>query len=606
MKIVRFILLITIFFKLTLANEKIIIEKYHEIINTDNIQDIKKFNKNLIDLKDNLHDSNQLDDLLKQKLIFKIDKILFKISKFFDDTKTVSQQQQQQKLEPILIKNEKLNEITFIFDYLKNYNATEHGLIEKALTDLINLIRNTRLNILKIYIVIPTQLEETTKISSENIKILKYNHNDYKYWSIFNYLINLVKTKYIFFGDRYAIPKTFIENNNTDYSVNYFIKSFLTLSEILKSNEKANAIVSGSIRNSNFEVTSICAESTMKYYGLKYELKNIDDSTVQYYNCDYIYKGNFLTSKYHLITIFNELTYFDSNDLFFNNLYLQFKLKFYKILLCPTILIDIATRKTYMKNEILSQNSEDFLLLMQKHEIELISIYDEKKSLLFKYKIDDCKSLKLNCKKNSLSKFHALPRCCRQILTSFMIRFENECKLNNVLYELDSGTLLGAVKFSSTLPWEIDGDLTYFSEHHERLKIVLESLYRKYGYYYGYEKKPVNGSNGAFNAYAEPYWIELYGMPKEHFKDSLDLNIGQTKINIDGHWVNCPVSPGLWVRNRYGLNLFKHALSWRFLGLQHSFESYSNQINNAYCPKVGFHSCMSALGNDGNYQYVDL
>ncbi len=61
--------------------------------------------------------------------------------------------------------------------------------------------------------------------------------------------------------------------------------------------------------------------------------------------------------------------------------------------------------------------------------------------------------------------------------------------------ELDSGTLLGAVKFSSSLPWEIDGDLTYFCEDHERLKIVLESLYRKYGYYYGFEKKPVNGSH---------------------------------------------------------------------------------------------------------------
>ena len=589
----------------TEINEKI--KVYDEILNnSDDVNNIEKFIKKLVLLKDDVTETDNIGYLIKEKLIFKINKILLKIKHFYDDSKT-----DEDPLNVIYIQQqlnvERLNDITFIFDYLINYNQSDHTIIHNAILSIIKLLSINKkiLQRIKVFLIIPDHIR--IQSTNQNVNILKYKQNDQKYSRIFSYLLNKVQTTYIFFGDRYKPPESFIYNN--DYTLEHFIKTFTSLLDVLESNNIANAISTGLIRNEDFEITSICAESIFKYYSLKYKIQNVDFSN-DYINCDYIYKGNFMGSVRHFITIYNKLQYFDSDNLFFNNLFLELNLKNYKIMMSTKIVLDVASKDSYAKNksiEIFSLNNnkveENFHCFMQKHEIEIVKVYDESKSLSFKYKIDDCKILKLKCKKNSLSKYHAIPRCCRQIITNFIARLENECQKNKVLFELDSGTLLGAVKFSSSLPWEIDGDISYFNEHHENLRRVLMILRKKFGYYYGYEKPPGEKSQGKFLVYAKPYWIELYGMPKNHFKDTLNTTIQQTKIKIDDSWVSSPVSPGLWVRNRYGRNIFKHALSWRYLGLEHSFMSYSNQLHRGYCPVFGYHSCMSALGNDGNFQY---
>ena len=593
------------------------IEAYTEILTSfDEIKNIKQFIKKLVHLKEQINESIEVLYLQKQKLILKIDKILLKIKNFFVNDNAISIN--NDLVSKVQTKNEinveRLNDITFIFDYFLNYNKNERKFIHNAIVNLVNLLNNNSVfGKINVFIIIPKDIDhifEATKNLNKNVNILRYKKNNHQYSRIFTYLLNQIDTKYVFFGNKYMPPKSIIINN-PDYAFQYFIKSITSLLDVLKTNHQANAIATGLIRNINSEIISVCAKSILKYYSLKYELLNVN-SADDFIHCDYIYKGNFLARTRHLITIYNKLQYFDSDDLFFNNLFLELKLKNYQILLNPNVVFDSATKSNYAKNksiEIFSSHntnikSKDLTFFMQNHEIEFIEVYDERKRLIFEYKINECKILNLNCKKNSLSKYHALPRCCRQILTNFIKHFENECKKQKVLFELDSGTLLGAVKFSSTLPWEIDGDISYFSEHHEKLKIVLKLLYEKFGYYFGYEKLPVNKvKGGQFLVYAEPYWIELYGLSKEHFMDTLNSTIGQTKIKVDETWASGPVSPGLWVRNRYGVNLFKHALSWRYLGLQHSFESYSNQVNNGYCPVKGYHSCMSALGNDGNFQY---
>jgi hypothetical protein len=588
-------------------NKKISV--YNEILNNlDDVENIKKLIKKLVLFKDNLNESINIDYLLKEKLILKINKILLKIKTFYDDSKV-----KEDSFDGVYIKQqlnvERLNDITFIFDYFTNYNQSEHIIAHNGILSLIKFLNTNEkiLQRLKFFLIIPKNIEFIIKPPIKNVNILIYKTNEHKYSRIFSYLLNEIETRYVFFGDRYKPPESFIDDN--DYTFEYFIKTFTGLLDGLESNSIANAISTGLIRNDNFEITSMCAKSILKYYSLKYEIQRVDFSNENIY-CDYVYKGNFLGSVRHFITIFDKIQFFDSDNLFFNNLFLELNLKNYRIMSSPKIVLDVAARQSYAKNksiEIFSLNikkvKEDFPYFMQKHEIELFKVYDESKSLLFNYKIDDCKVLKLNCKKNSLSRFHALPRCCREIISNFIIRLENECQKHNVTFELDSGTLLGAVKFSNTLPWEIDGDISYFNENHENLRTVLKILKEKYGYYYGYEKLPGQKSQGQFLVYARPYWIELYGMPRKHFKDTLNSTIQQTKIKLDDAWVSSPVSPGLWVRNRYGVNLFKHALSWRYTGLQHSFMSYSNQINNGYCPIYGYHSCMSALGNDGNFQY---
>ena len=51
------------------------------------------------------------------------------------------------------------------------------------------------------------------------------------------------------------------------------------------------------------------------------------------------------------------------------------------------------------------------------------------------------------------------PWCCNQALTHILYAFDRLSNELNFHYEIDSGTLLGAVKFSNYIPWDIDGDL---------------------------------------------------------------------------------------------------------------------------------------------------
>ena len=122
----------------TEINEKI--KVYDEILNnSDDVNNIEKFIKKLVLLKDDVTETDNIGYLIKEKLIFKINKILLKIKHFYDDSKT-----DEDPLNVIYIQQqlnvERLNDITFIFDYLINYNQSDHTIIHNAILSIIKLL----------------------------------------------------------------------------------------------------------------------------------------------------------------------------------------------------------------------------------------------------------------------------------------------------------------------------------------------------------------------------------------------------------------------------------------------------------------------------------
>jgi len=73
---------------------------------------------------------------------------------------------------------------------------------------------------------------------------------------------------------------------------------------------------------------------------------------------------------------------------------------------------------------------------------------------------------------------------------------------------------------------------------------------------------------------------------------------------MNGRWLATGYNPGQIMRNRYGLEVYRHAIHWRNLGFNSSYINYStNQF--VPCDKPGDQKCLSQYRTDGNLQFSD-
>ena len=84
-------------------------------------------------------------------------------------------------------------------------------------------------------------------------------------------------------------------------------------------------------------------------------------------------------------------------------------------------------------------------------------------------------------KKCRLRRGMAVPPCCLENLADAIKFIMKTCADNEIICELQEGTLLGAVKFQKVLPWERDADISFLTKHFEKIKI-LDGEFRKKGY----------------------------------------------------------------------------------------------------------------------------
>ena len=56
-----------------------------------------------------------------------------------------------------------------------------------------------------------------------------------------------------------------------------------------------------------------------------------------------------------------------------------------------------------------------------------------------------------------------------------LLRVMDACEKTNSICQLEEGSLLGAVKLGTILPWERDCDIAVFSSHFSNLTNYLES-----------------------------------------------------------------------------------------------------------------------------------
>ena len=74
-----------------------------------------------------------------------------------------------------------------------------------------------------------------------------------------------------------------------------------------------------------------------------------------------------------------------------------------------------------------------------------------------------CREIRRRCGLGAFTKGRLVPPCCLEGLARMIKTVMELCEKKNIYCEFQEGTLLGAVKFGKVLPWERDGDLTFWS-----------------------------------------------------------------------------------------------------------------------------------------------
>jgi hypothetical protein len=569
----------------------------------NNYEDFGKFYEKLTEFRRQVVYNERINSLEKDKLLSRIDEIL------------ISNHNKKNEINHRTIK---LSDVTILFNYLTLEYKSDRIETQKNTQKLYEFLLVNRHELsqsgVRILISFPSNFTDKQLLNDLSemsvklrfIRILKLNSMTTK-WNIFNYILNFVDTDFLFLAENFEPFNRDLKLKNKPSDIKNI--QFLTNIRILLANiqrSKSTALVSAGYRNSDKQLLTDCSRLELKYYGLKYVRTKCNRSSSDYFHSG----GLFLIRTKVLITLLKTLME-NSDTLFYIDLYLELRQNKFSISFCEDIYFNLNSNQSNLGDYLSRVNEKEMQNLMKKYEIELIEVRDMKYKLEFKYKVEECDSINLACFTGSQSKHIALPRCCRKYLSHGLKLLDEHSRANSIDCELDSGSMVGAVKFAHVLPWEIDGDINYDNKKHEKLKKALNHIKKITSYSFGREEKATDKKEGYFQIYPGPFFIELFGMNRLniHSLTRTDQNLNATLIFIDNKWITAKNSPGLYVRNRYGRNIYKHSLSWRYLGLQHSFDNYSNaaeMMNALLCPRIGYHACMSSLRSDGNYEYLDF
>jgi len=132
-------------------------------------------------------------------------------------------------------------------------------------------------------------------------------------------------------------------------------------------------------------------------------------------------------------------------------------------------------------------------------------------------------------------KYYACHPCCLSDLASLVIQTMNICTNSHSVCELDTGTLVGAVKLGKVLPWEVDGDIMFLASNFSAMNttgsdLAIPGLKFKVGY------PAIRNKNNGFNktgyfSLTSKYWdVEMWGMGSITSEKSLKQGRGQNRL----------------------------------------------------------------------------
>ena len=440
---------------------------------------------------------------------------------------------------------------------------------ETLLTKLDGLIASINSVMKDSNILIAVNFQSFSNDLEKKYKGVKVSFSNYKCeGSALNSLVKDIKTPYVLVARQ-------IDTFTNDSRLERLVREIESLDV---------AAVSGAFREPNGHWRQGCFQSVYRNYTLEY-IEGYDESFHECLFCDYI-QGPFLTTAKYLEQ--NKFQNMDENDGLYEDWFLRITQSGRETIVCPDSMffVENQTSKSVSKWKEFSEYWGVFKIISPRGETIIRS----------------CENSKFGIKPTLV-----LSPCALHNYNEAIKHFMQICDESGAICELQEGTALGAVKLGQNIPWDIDFDLRFSLANCSKCQ-QLENAYKKAGIkiqHFSSKCCPnklklgervnfgVNykGSNGDFT-----------GHPVMDSEVLVKNGIAPSKVLFHGQWVNLPRNPGMFMRNRYGRELYRHAEHWR-----HTKEKVfrPNYTTNFFMPcKVpGAHNCLDKYNADGNLPF---
>ncbi|XP_067009659.2 uncharacterized protein [Anabrus simplex] len=354
------------------------------------------------------------------------------------------------------------------------------------------------------------------------------------------------------------------------------------------SNTSVIGVAGGAFRNESGYWKIGCHMSVIKNYFLKYT-EGYHYSAMDCMFCDYI-EGPFIVRVKTMqnVKLKDEL----SRDVVFVDWFLRVKQEGILVMACPDVMY---FKQGLVENEHKSKTDraahESWLAFAKEWEVNRIISPSQ---VPFRF---TCEELQLTCDATRWSKALLIPPCCIDQVAGALKALDDFSKEKGIDYEIEAGTLLGAVKLSGFLPWDRDGDITFQTKDYDTFYENSNSFSEK-GFSLAMFKRA-----SYFHLNTPDITLEMWGSDQlSTFQLPSEMWEIPTRIKFLGMWVRGEWNPGLFARNRYGPGYLQHVQHWRLLGMHDSWVTYrpGSWIS---CPKKAHHGCLDQYPTDGNIGY---
>jgi hypothetical protein len=241
------------------------------------------------------------------------------------------------------------------------------------------------------------------------------------------------------------------------YKMNKFPKNLSNLERLVRLiRDESVGVVAGATRNTTGHWRSHCWQTYMAFYNLVltpgYRSSNCDCMKCSMFWDNF---GPFVAKKTDLQNHLDSS--FSSTQIMFADFFLKINHIHKSLVTCPDVMFSIGV-------DLPPPLDQEWLQLAKKWSLQGISIdLGPKKIHSF-----SCSEVGLKCQPETQTKSFIVPWCCVQSAMHIISTLDRITDIVGLHYELDSGSLLGAVKLHNFIPWDVDGDLYIPTEdmHH--------------------------------------------------------------------------------------------------------------------------------------------